>query len=79
MCLASGLDSGFSQGNATGFTLAIVGDLHLERRGAEAFARARQQLRSLLAREPCPRVVQLGDLGGYNDQPGGCTDADGRS
>ena len=68
--LASGLDPGFSQRDATDFTLAIVGDLHLERRGAEAFARARQQLRQLLVQGPSSRVVQLGDLGGYNDQPG---------
>ena len=67
---SEGLDPAFSDSSVEDFTLAIIGDLHLERRGADKFDAARRQLREVLMRAPCARIVQLGDLGGYNDQPG---------
>lgn len=69
--LSSGLDTLYSATDANDFTLAIVGDLHLERKGAVMFERARQQLLDVLQEgSAVPRVVQLGDLGGYNEKPG---------
>ena len=71
MSLSSGLDTVYSAVDADDFTLAIVGDLHLERKGAVMFERARQQLLDVLQEgNGVPRVVQLGDLGGYNEKPG---------
>lgn len=68
----SGLDTAFSSPAADAFSIAIVGDLHLEQKGMQTFHRARQQLKGVL--EGCDgaerRVVQLGDLGGYNEKPG---------
>lgn len=52
-----------------------MGDLHLEEKGMHMFNRARQQLKNVLE-EPGSgeaRVVQLGDLGGYNEKPGRCS------
>jgi hypothetical protein len=65
------VDPSFSDANADHSTIAIIGDLHLEKKGASTFARAREQLLSVLQGGPgTPRVVQLGDLGGYNEEPG---------
>lgn len=69
--LSSGLDSTYSARDVNEFTLAIVGDLHLERKGATMFERAREHLLDVLeSGVGSPRVVQLGDLGGYNEKPG---------
>ncbi len=68
----TGLAPAFSSSAAEAFSIAIVGDLHLEKKGMQMFNRARQQLKSALE-EPGSgqaRVVQLGDLGGYNEKPG---------
>jgi hypothetical protein len=74
--LSSGLDPALSNCAADDFSIAIIGDLHLERKSMIQFARAREQLLSVLEGEPgtC-RVVQLGDLGGYNEKPGARTSA----
>ncbi len=68
----SGLDPVFSSPGADAFSIAIVGDLHLEQKGMQNFHRARQQLKGILEGKDDgePRVVQLGDLGGYNEKPG---------
>lgn len=68
----SGLDPAFSSTNADAFSLAIVGDLHLEQKGMRTFNAARQQLKEVLQDGDAgeARVVQLGDLGGYNEKPG---------
>ena len=58
-------------------TIAVLGDLHLEPDQMRLFHKARQQITSVLSDrvtgEPlaCGAVVQLGDVGGYNHQPGG--------
>jgi len=66
------LDPAFSNPNAEAFSIGIVGDLHLEQRGMQMFHKARQQLKDALSgMDDCePRVVQLGDLGGYSEKPG---------
>jgi len=70
-CGLSGLEPAFDAREADDFTLAIVGDLHLEKKGASTFERAREQLLDVLeSGDGAPRVVQLGDLGGYNEKPG---------
>ncbi|KAK9802059.1 hypothetical protein WJX73_008858 [Symbiochloris irregularis] len=57
-------------------TVAIVGDLHLEPDQMRLFHKARRQINDVLSDEisskplPSAGVVQLGDLGGYNHQPG---------
>ena len=68
----SGLDSELSSCTADAFSIAIVGDLHLEQKGMKTFHRARQQLKDVLSASGSgePRVVQLGDLGGYSEKPG---------
>ncbi|CAK0785880.1 hypothetical protein CVIRNUC_009093 [Coccomyxa viridis] len=68
----SGLDSELSSHTADSFSIAIVGDLHLEQKGMKTFHRARQQLKDVLSASGSgePRVVQLGDLGGYSEKPG---------
>ena len=68
----SGLDSELSSRTADTFSIAIVGDLHLEQKGMKTFHRARQQLKDVLSASGSgePRVVQLGDLGGYSEKPG---------
>ena len=68
----SGLDSELSSRTADAFSIAIVGDLHLEQKGMKTFHRARQQLKDVLSASGSgePRVVQLGDLGGYSEKPG---------
>lgn len=69
--LPCGLDPMYSARDVDEFTLAIVGDLHLERKGAPMFERAREHLLDVLeSGTGTPRVVQLGDLGGYNEKPG---------
>lgn len=64
---------GFDDRNAPSFACAIMGDLHLEPGHAMAqFEEARRQLITAI-NEPgvaAPRVVQLGDLGGYKFRPG---------
>lgn len=56
--------------------LAILGDLHLEPDQMRLFHKARSQVNSILSDElgghalPGSGVVQLGDVGGYNSQPG---------
>jgi hypothetical protein len=73
--LGTGLDPAFSSSTAEAFSIAILGDLHLEKKGMHMFNRARQQLKGVLE-EPGSgeaRVVQLGDLGGYNEKPGECS------
>lgn len=66
------MDLAFSSPAADPFSIAIVGDLHLEQKGMQNFHRARQQLKGVLEGKDSgePRVVQLGDLGGYNEKPG---------
>lgn len=61
-----------SSAGADTFSIAIVGDLHLEQKGMQTFHRARQQLKSILEAKDSgeARVVQLGDLGGYDEKPG---------
>ena len=68
----SGLDPALSSQAADAFSIAIVGDLHLEQKGMQTFHRARQQLKGVLQGKDAgeARVVQLGDLGGYNEKPG---------
>ncbi|PSC75593.1 calcineurin-like phosphoesterase [Micractinium conductrix] len=64
---------GFDDKAAPSFAVAIVGDLHLEPGPQEPlFEEARRQLVGAVC-EPgvaAPRVVQLGDLGGYKFRPG---------
>lgn len=64
---------GFEDRNAPSFAVAIMGDLHLEPgHQMPVFEEARRQLISAV-NEPgiaAPRVVQLGDLGGYKFRPG---------
>ena len=63
------------------FSLAIMGDLHLEPAQMPLFHEARRQIRTALRHSANPqladglmppgsRVVQLGDLGGYTNAPG---------
>lgn len=64
---------GFDDRNAPTFAVAIVGDLHLEPGPPMVkFDEARRQLISTLNAPGivAPRVVQLGDLGGYKFRPG---------
>lgn len=55
------------------FSVGILGDLHLEPAQMHLFEEARAQLAEHLAKPDVPgaRVVQLGDLGGYSNRPGG--------
>ena len=62
--------------------MAVLGDLHLEPDQMRLFHKARKQVVSRLSHTatgqplPCAAVVQLGDVGGYNNQPGGlCSSA----
>lgn len=55
------------------FAVAVLGDLHLEPAQMSLFRKAAAQARSVLTRhagQEGARLVQLGDLGGYNHQPG---------
>ncbi|KAL4854283.1 hypothetical protein ACK3TF_004974 [Chlorella vulgaris] len=64
---------GFEDRDASSFACAIVGDLHLEPGPPmDQFEDARRQLVAAVSKPDvaAPRVVQLGDLGGYNDRPG---------
>ena len=76
----SGLDSELSSHTADSFSIAIVGDLHLEQKGMKTFHRARQQLKDALSASGSgePRVVQLGDLGGYSEKPGESSASDSK-
>ena len=67
--------------DAREFSMAIMGDLHLEPAQMPLFHEARRQIRTALRRSagqqladglmpPDARVVQLGDLGGYTNAPG---------
>ncbi|BDA46759.1 probable 3',5'-cyclic adenosine monophosphate phosphodiesterase Cpd at N-terminal half [Coccomyxa sp. Obi] len=56
--LSSGLDPKYSARDVDEFTLAIVGDLHLERKGATMFERAREHLLDVLeSGEGTPRSM----------------------
>lgn len=67
---------GFSDAGAAAFSAAIIGDLHLEPDQMGQFRAARAQLRQAVEADGgasglvAPRVVQLGDLGGYEHEPG---------
>ena len=67
---------GFSDVGAAAFSMAIIGDLHLEPDQMGQFRAARAQLRQAVEADGdasgpvAPRVVQLGDLGGYEHEPG---------
>jgi len=67
---------GFSDAGAERFSVAVIGDLHLEPAQMGGFHVAREQLREAVGaadergRAPAARVVQLGDLGGYEHAPG---------
>jgi hypothetical protein len=56
--------------------VSVLGDLHLEPAQMHLFEEARQQLVAAMAQPNSSselsgaRVVQLGDLGGYNHRPG---------
>ena len=67
--------AGFSKPDAERFSIAVVGDLHLEPDQMPQFRSAREQLRLAITEDggegaAVSRVVQLGDLGGYEHQPG---------
>jgi hypothetical protein len=58
------------------YSIAIMGDLHLEPAQMHLFHAARDHLTAAMAASPGrvhpgARVVQLGDLGGYKHKPGG--------
>ena len=56
---------------ASKFAIAILGDLHLEPSQMHIFNKAAEQVRNALSAEgTSSRVVQVGDLGGYNHKPG---------
>lgn len=67
---------GFSDAGAAAFSMAVIGDLHLEPDQMGQFRAARAQLRQAVEADggasgpAAPRVVQLGDLGGYEHEPG---------
>ena len=67
---------GFSDAGAAAFSIAVVGDLHLEPDKMGHFRAARTQLRQAVEADggasgpAARRVVQLGDLGGYEHEPG---------
>ena len=67
---------GFNDARAAAFSMAIIGDLHLEPDQMGQFRAARSQLRQAVEADGgtsgpvAPRVVQLGDLGGYEHEPG---------
>jgi 3',5'-cyclic AMP phosphodiesterase CpdA len=64
---------GFEDRSAAGFACAIMGDLHLEPgHQMKLFEEARRQLVGAITEDASavPRVVQLGDLGGYKFRPG---------
>lgn len=50
-------------------TIAILGDLHMQPKDQSLFQQASEQLAAVVS-HPSGRVVQLGDLGGYQDGPG---------
>lgn len=55
------------------FALGVVGDIHLEPDQMHLFYKARDQLHTSLQSklvQASSRLVQLGDLGGYNHDPG---------
>ena len=53
------------------FTIGVIGDLHLEPGNMQLHEAARQQfVRQLAGAGRGARIVQLGDLGGYNSRPG---------
>lgn len=53
------------------YSVSVLGDLHLEPAQMQLFHEARQQLtRAMADAGSGARVVQLGDLGGYKNQPG---------
>lgn len=53
------------------FAIGVLGDLHLEPMQMHLFDKAAKQVREALSPAgPGQRLVQLGDLGGYNHKPG---------
>ena len=59
------------------FAIAVVGDLHLEPGQMSIFDSAARQLSAAVAgAEGAARLVQLGDLGGYDHHPGGLSKGD---
>lgn len=52
-----------------GYTIGIMGDLHLEPGNTQLHEEARQQFGRQLTGGGS-RIVQLGDLGGYTSRPG---------
>ena len=54
---------------STEATIAVLGDLHMQPKDEPLFQQAADQLAAVVA-HPTGRVVQLGDLGGYNNGPG---------
>ena len=59
------------------FAIAVVGDLHLEPGQMSIFDSAARQLSAAMTREAgAARLVQLGDLGGYDHHPGGLSKGD---
>ena len=62
---------GFEDPDAALFSVAVLGDLHLEPPHMDYFHAARRQLVAALEQQGgATRVVQLGDLGGYKYKPG---------
>lgn len=64
-----------SHNTDTSYSVAIMGDLHLEPAQMHLFHEAREQLLAAMAAGAdggacSARVVQLGDLGGYKHRPG---------
>eukprot|EP00884_Botryococcus_braunii_P003090 jgi/Botrbrau1/12782/Bobra.117_1s0001.1 len=63
---------GFADREVSSFSVGILGDLHLEPGQMHLFEEAREHFISHLVNTgiPGPRIVQLGDLGGYSNRPG---------
>eukprot|EP00878_Enallax_costatus_P036396 GHUV01040868.1.p1 GENE.GHUV01040868.1~~GHUV01040868.1.p1 ORF type:complete len:116 (+),score=24.91 GHUV01040868.1:244-591(+) len=64
----------FSSSHGGHYSLSVLGDLHLEPAQMHLFHEAREQLLAAMSaaeqQNSQARVVQLGDLGGYNHKPG---------
>lgn len=57
------------------FTMCVLGDLHMQPKDTALFEEAQRQMRALLSSDSGQpmagaRVVQLGDVGGYDNKPG---------
>jgi hypothetical protein len=66
------LGGGHRDRDCPSFSVGILGDLHLEPKQMHLFEEAREHFISHLVHSgtPGPRIVQLGDLGGYSNRPG---------